>query len=296
MGTAHIRFVPLHAVNEADYRHALAAHLPYSNFNLVSLHCYWPHALVALLHDGAALILDDPVAQTRYLTALTSDASALPALLKAVRRINIDAALHFVPECTLKNLPATFRTIERHDGFDYIIAIDDMLSGAAPTIMEKHAIAAACRNSTPGLKIREVFLREKRVRDALEHIDTTYQSKRNGNATASWERQAFRRCLDNHARFNLVTILAEGADGEPIGFTINEDLHNGYYMAHFGKSQPKHDGLSELLEFETARRMYQRECRWMNFQEDLNNPGLRRMKNSWLPCRMLRVYDVSANE
>jgi hypothetical protein len=35
-------------------------------------------------------------------------------------------------------------------------------------------------------------------------------------------------------------------------------------------------------------------CRWMNFQEDLGNPGLRRMKQSWNPCQMLQTYDVSA--
>lgn len=79
-----------------------------------------------------------------------------------------------------------------------------------------------------------------------------------------------------------------------LGFTINENLGNGYNMAHFGKTLPGNPGLSELLWLDAARVLRERGCRWMNFHEDLGNRGLRRMKQSWNPCQMLRVYDVSA--
>ena len=89
--------------------------------------------------------------------------------------------------------------------------------------------------------------------------------------------------------FVTVGALLEGALA---CFTINEAIHDGYYMAHFGKCDPQRRGLSDLLESETARLMRDLGCSQMNFQQDLGLPGLRRYKRSWAAGAFLKKFSI----
>lgn len=247
---------------------------------------------MAPLRDGVALILDEPLGGQRILTALTHNGSMLPELIDAARGSGLAGSLHLVPECSLTAMPAGFLASERPDSFDYIVDIEAMLSPESSSMKAKHSVADAFTQANPGARIHEVALHDHEAQTALEQIDNAWRAKRNGSQTGTCERRALLRCLALHAEFNTVVLTAADADGTPLGFTVNENLRNGYYMAHFGKTLPMHTGLSEWLELETARAMQRQGCHWMNFQEDHGNSGLRRMKQSWSPCRMLRSYDV----
>lgn len=206
-------------------------------------------------------------------------------------------ALRMVPECTLAGMDAGHVRTERRDGFDYILALDSMLDPQTPELCRNHQRALDYQSRNAGARIRAVALSSDDARTAPMAIDSAWHAGRNGNgdATSGWERQAFLRCLAQYANFHLTTLLAEADDGSPLGFTINEAIDDGYYMAHFGETLLGHAGLSEWLELATARHMQTSGCRWMNFQEDHGNAGLRRMKQSWNPARLLRVYDVAAS-
>lgn len=98
--------------------------------------------------------------------------------------------------------------------------------------------------------------------------------------------------LSFSASFPLVCVGAYlGTD--LVGFTINETLHSGYYMGHFGKADPDIPGLSAHLESQTARVMAELGCSFMNYQQDLGIPGLRKHKESWHPVSRLHKYTVS---
>jgi hypothetical protein len=280
-----------------QYREAIDGHLPYSSFNYLSLRCYWPEAQVCLLPDGVALVLDTPPEHQPFLTVLGRNPD-LRALIDLSSQLQLDAALRLVPECSLPSPAERLDIQERRDGHDYLIALDAMLNPEAPGMVAKHRLAADCLASNKGLILEEASLARSDIRELVSEIEQAWQSARNGNrndnGTLNWEREAFRRCLllAEAGVVEPLALVARRANGEPLGFTINEPLPDGYYMAHFGKTLPGHPGLAELLEMETASRMLQRGCHTMNFQEDHGNPGLRRMKQSWNPCKMLRVCDV----
>lgn len=225
-----------------------------------------------------------------------SGGGLLSTLIDFARQERLAPALRLVPQCSLVNLPQGIQISERNDGADYIIAIDAMLNPDIAETRSKHQAARDYQAGNPGTQIREVCVQDPATRSTLIATDSAWQTSRygNGNGTRVWEQNAFLRCLEHHREFKLSALLAEDEHGTPLGFTLNENLGNGYYMAHFGKTLSGHTGLSEWLELETARRMQAQGCQWMNFQEDLGNPGLRRMKQSWNPCYLLRVYDVHA--
>jgi hypothetical protein len=172
--------------------------------------------------------------------------------------------------------------------------IDSMLNSTHPELLKKRQLVNNYQTIHPGTVIREASLADPLVQNVLKDIDCTWRATRNDNenSTSSWEQRAFVHCLKNHQDFDLTVLLAEREDGSHPGFTLNENLGNAYCTFHFGKTLPGYTGLLDSLITETAKLMLSKGCRWMNFQEDHGNPGLRRMKRSWNPCRMLRVYDV----
>lgn len=287
-------FTPVSEVSAAEFAGAIHGHLPYSTFNYVSLRSYWPEAQATRIGDGVALLITDTNDQSPFLTILSNgrDHRYTQSLIDYGDERGIGTILRLVPECSLCHLPEGLKRLERRDGFDYIISLDAVLDPGTPELVRKHQQAHDCLSAHPGLVVCEVAVDSSTTRSALQEIDQSWHSARKGSDTNAWEQRAFLRCLSNQADFALNAMLAIGEDGTPLGFTLNENLHNGYYMAHFGKTRPGLAGLSELLEIETARHMARLGCRFMNFQEDLGNHGLRRMKQSWNPYRMLRVFDV----
>lgn len=295
MARIALEFIRLCDVDPMRYREAIDGHLPYSSFNYLSLRCYWPAAQVCLLPDGVALVLDTPPDHRPFLTVLGRNPD-LRSMINLAGELQLESALRLVPECSLPADDTGLNIKERPDGQDYLIAVNAMHNPEAPAIVDKHRLAADCLASNKGLTLEEASLARSDIRELVSEIEQAWQSARNGNdnGTLNWEREAFRRCLllAEAGVLEPLALVARRANGAPLGFTINEPLPDGYYMAHFGKTLPGHPGLAELLELETASRMLQRGCHTMNFQEDHGNPGLRRMKQSWNPGRMLRVFDV----
>lgn len=298
-------FTPVSSISYIEFSTALANHLPYSSFNYVSIRSYWPDAKAAKLNDGIALQFTDTLTNTPSITALFRSTKSLTEnkleqLINFAKEVGQGRMLRLVPKCALHHIPPGFTAQERPDGHDYLIDITAMLDPTAPGMAEKHQLANGCQDKHPGLVLKELPLHDSDTKTALHKVNSAYlvhKMQPNGtNLTGDWEQQAFLRCLNLDDLPSLNAVIAFTSDGEPIGFTINEILGNGYYMGHFGKTLPGYTGLSELLELETARVMKKAGCRVMNFQEDHNNQGLRKMKQSWNPCGMLRVYDVGSRK
>jgi len=288
-------FTPVDSTNASEFAQAIDGHLPYSSFNFVSLRCYWPDAQVARFGDGIALVLSDPVSGQSFLTVLNRESSCHEQreLFAYSQAANLDNHLRLVPECSLPSLGHGITVQERRDAFDYIVSIDSMLTPAAESVRLKHQLAEEFLANHPNTRVKEISLEGTPTRSELEDAALAWRSARTSkDQTHEWEHSAFVRCIAHQSEFALVALAAFSSSGSVLGFTINAALNNGYYMAHFGKVRPSCRGLSELLELETARLFRARGCTDMNFQEDLANSGLRRMKESWQPRAFLKVFDV----
>lgn len=285
-------FVPISDVSFADFSQALAGHLPYSTFNFVSVCCFWPNAELSRFGDGLALILTDPILRRPFLTFLsrTTNGVTLNDIKDLIAQRSLEHSLKLMPGCSLNCLAEIAHSIERRDDFDYLISVDTMLDQSA--IPEKYARASSFSEKCQGFAIREIVRSD--FRDEIRAVVASRRPSQevNGDPLVEWECEALLRCIELPSSIDLITIAALDANGKMLGFTINE-IASGYtYMAHFGRTLPGTMGLPELLELETARLMKSRGCKQMNLQEDHGDVRLRRMKTSWKPSRMLRVYDL----
>jgi hypothetical protein len=83
-------------------------------------------------------------------------------------------------------------------------------------------------------------------------------------------------------------------DGSVAAFTLGERLNRETSVCHFEKSNPFMEGVSQLVNREFARLLFT-ECRLLNREQDLGEPGLRNAKLSYHPVELVRKYRAAAS-
>lgn len=74
-------------------------------------------------------------------------------------------------------------------------------------------------------------------------------------------------------------------------FSLGERLNRDTAVCHFEKTDPFTEGLSQLVNREFARLLFQ-ECRYLNREQDLGDAGLRSAKLSYHPVELVKKYLV----
>lgn len=74
-------------------------------------------------------------------------------------------------------------------------------------------------------------------------------------------------------------------------FTVGERLNRDTAVCHFEKADHFMEGLSQLINREFARLLFT-ECRYVNREQDLGEPGLRIAKLSYRPVELVRKFRV----
>ena len=293
------RFKSIELTDRSEVDAFLRLHPPYSDFNFASLWCYDTRGLsrLSMLHGNLVVQISDYITGEPALSFLGVQrvADTAGALLDHAAKHKLCSTLRLVPEMAAAPLMAMqdgFVAEEDEDSFDYIHSVERLIALDHAALLPKRRKIEKLRSQHPGLDIRRLNLSEPQTADEILRLCERWRvGKGRSDCEFETERIAIERCVSAAAHFEFVTVgaLLEGALA---GFTINEAIHDGYYMAHFGKCDSQWRGLSDLLESETARLMRDLGCSRMNFQQDLGLPGLRRYKRSWGADAFLKKFSV----
>lgn len=82
-------------------------------------------------------------------------------------------------------------------------------------------------------------------------------------------------------------------DGAPKGFVMGEEYGTKYCVIHFAKADSAIKGLYQYMFSIFAQSNKERECSFINLEQDLGKEGLRAMKKSYYPTSMLVKYRIS---
>jgi hypothetical protein len=86
---------------------------------------------------------------------------------------------------------------------------------------------------------------------------------------------------------------AIATEGAVAALTIGERLNADTAVIHIEIVNPKYEGLAQLMNREYVRREWSGTT-FINREQDLGVPGLRRAKTSYHPCRMVEKYHIFA--
>ncbi|MGE0356472.1 MAG: phosphatidylglycerol lysyltransferase domain-containing protein [Burkholderiales bacterium] len=286
--------IPISLASVRDISTILSGHLPYSSFNALWLTCQVESNRVARFGDGLLVSRGQGADEHLSILCRQADSRERAVLSEYLGGRELNQALTKIPQCSLSPLHLAPHALERRDLFDYIVTIDQLVAPTSAPARELHQMARAYVEGKGGAtRIMELPLESQSLRDEIMGISMDWlTSSKSDDPGRANEVATLARCLERHREFELVAVVALSDSGTMLGFTINEPMHDGWYMGHFGKVYPRTRGLTVLLEVETARAMARRGCSVMNFQEDLGNLGLRKMKQAWGPAGFLKVYDI----
>jgi hypothetical protein len=113
-----------------------------------------------------------------------------------------------------------------------------------------------------------------------------------GNRSFSLEMDATVEALTQAVILGLQGVVIT-VDGIVRAFAIGEHLNRETALCHFEKADHFMEGLSQLVNREFARLLFT-DCRYVNREQDLGEPGLRNAKLSYHPVEFVKKYRVTS--
>ncbi len=111
------------------------------------------------------------------------------------------------------------------------------------------------------------------------------------NMSLEMEVSATSEALYNADKLGLSGVVVT-VEGTVVSFALGERLNQNTAVCHFEKSDSFKEGLSQLINREFARLLFE-ECRFVNREQDLGETGLRRAKLSYHPIELVKKYRVT---
>ena len=110
------------------------------------------------------------------------------------------------------------------------------------------------------------------------------------SATACEENRMTREVLENYEQYGMIGGLL-WADGRVAGFSLGERIKDTLYI-HIEKANKEQKGAYAMLAWQFLHLYASEDVVFVNREEDMGDPGLRKAKEAYHPCRLLKKYVV----
>lgn len=105
------------------------------------------------------------------------------------------------------------------------------------------------------------------------------------------ERLALDYTLSHFSDLNQKGVVIN-VNEKPVAFSIYEELNHNTAIVHYEKADRNYKGLYQLINRETSKVILESGYEFINREEDLNLPGLRKAKQSYYPVEVRPAYQL----
>lgn len=211
--------------------------------------------------------------------------------LKKMVELNVADHFHCADEGIVEGLKSCGSQItieEETDQFDYIYSHDDLVNLSGNKFHDKKNLLRQFeRKYDAGFEPLTVATIDEALK--FEHSwCTTRECEK--DPKLSREKCAIFRMLSHFEVLHL-TGAAVRVDGKIVGITMGEPLNGDTYVIHVEKADDKFRGIYQFINQRFAASIDPK-YKWINREQDLGIPGLRRAKQSYNPVRMGKKYTI----
>lgn len=198
--------------------------------------------------------------------------------------------------------PGRFRYEEDRDGFDYLYDIDRLADLTGKKLHGKRNHINRFLQDHPDWTTEVITLDNlhecmamdaewNRLYRGREEVDQPAES------TLKDESQALARAFADYGPLHLRGLLLR-TEGKVVAFTIGSPISGDTFDVHFEKAFSEMRGAYPLINREFARWVREHEpgVRFLNREDDMGLPGLRKAKESYYPDKMVEKYTVLPRE
>lgn len=288
-------FVPLSLKEKQEIEKSTSRFLPYSDFNFISLWA-WDiegKVLVSMLNGNLIVKLSDYLTSDCFYTFIGSNnvLDTVDKLFNYCKETKVIEELKLIPQdCILQSkqdLEEKYLLTEDIDNFDYVLSLKKIAIMEGKKLHQKRKkLKNFLNNYSHSLSYKKFDLDLKE-----EILSFFYSWAKNGQKEdIDNELKAIKKLFLNDFSLNLTVQCAYSKDCL-IGYTIFEELENGYVLSNFQKADFNYEGVYEFLNNSLAKYLFQKGFKYMSIEQDLGIPGLRRAKLDYDPT-FLKKYII----
>ena len=187
--------------------------------------------------------------------------------------------------------PGKFRFYADRDSWDYVYSIDDLADLKGKKFQKKRNHMNKFQELHPNYRTEP--LNRENIPVAMELIEKWNQSDPCADPGSEFyqECRALRRAFAHYEELELEGMLL--LDGEEVlAVTIGSRLSEDTFDIHFEKALDRPDSAYPAINRDFARYLRDKypELRWLNREDDLGLPGLRKAKLSYNPDHMVEKF------
>jgi len=186
-------------------------------------------------------------------------------------------------------MPGKFHYIPERDYFDYVYLREDLVKLTGKKYQSKRNHINKFKNS---YRYEYMPITPELVPECLELENKWYKANRTDEdrEELSYERRSITYAL-NH--FNELGLIGGAIcqDHQIIAFSFGMPINHNTFGVHIEKADTSYDGIYALINQEFASHLPE-EYIYINREEDLGIPGLRKAKLSYNPHELLEKYAV----
>ena len=187
--------------------------------------------------------------------------------------------------------PGAFRFYTDRDNYDYVYAIDDLADLKGRKFQKKRNHVNRFEVDHPDCRIVPL---DEGNRDAVHRLVEDWFAQReevDPDGDYHLEQLALERAMAVFRELELESLVLMEGD-EALAFTLGSRLNETTFDIHFEKAREDVDGAYPAVNRAFARHLREKypEVRYLNREEDMGIPGLRKAKLSYNPHHMVEKY------
>ena len=178
--------------------------------------------------------------------------------------------------------------------YDYLYDIDSLCTLSGRKLSKKRNHINGFLQSYGDWNVQEI--NSLNIQDVLEFAGQWYQKKSGGDSEIGDESLAYEKKALLQIVPQIEKIGADGivlyVDGKVAAFTVGMKISETVYDTVFEKADEQIKGSYNIINREFARylKMKYESLKFINREQDLNLPGLRQAKLSYMPCKLVEKF------
>lgn len=185
-----------------------------------------------------------------------------------------------------------FTAVEDENNFDYVYSSDDLINLAGRKFHSKKNHINSFKKNYPEAEYRPIT--EEIITQCKININGWYKKHDRSDENIVTERNAIIEILNNFEYLKLKggAILL---DKRVAAFTVGEQLNSDMAVVHVEKADPDVRGAYPLINQQFVQHEFA-ELTYINREEDMGIPGLRKAKESYRPVKLIRKFNITLSQ
>ena len=272
---------------------------PYNDFEFASLWTYDTRGKneIGLLNENLVVKIQDFLSGDLFYSFIgtTMVDKTIATLLESCKKEGLEEKLYLVPEVSIKEIKDSSRIniVNDLDNADYILSIDELSNLAGKKYYDKRNLVNRFKKNYPEHNVEMLDLDSPKIQNELLELFLKWEKNKNKKSEdTEIELIAVKKLF---SILNLLNVYGLGVhiDNQLVGFSTYHKIDNDYAIMTFEKGDISFEGIYSFLNHKTAMHLRDLGAKYLNYEQDLGIPGLKKAKQLWRPVFYLNKYSIS---